>query len=96
MSDVESGTDDVVVRLRRGGGCADVCRTQNAASGCECAEAADEIERLRFEAASWKGQMEGCEIQWRRASAEAKAFFAQILELEEQLKLAKMPAGEMH
>jgi hypothetical protein len=41
-------TRDIVSRLRRGGGCADVCRVQNAASGCECAEAADEIERLRL------------------------------------------------
>lgn len=41
-------TEDIVIWLRRGGGCTDVCRVQNAASGCGCAEAADEIERLRF------------------------------------------------
>lgn len=41
-------TEDIVIRLRRGGGCTDVCRVQDAASGCECAESADEIEHLRF------------------------------------------------
>lgn len=41
---------DIVERLRAGFQCAengDRCRTMDAQSGCVCAEAADEIERLR-------------------------------------------------
>ena len=41
---------DLVERLRRGEPCQphdDVCRIIEARSGCICAEAADEIERLR-------------------------------------------------
>ena len=37
---------DLVDRLRAGI-CGDLCRVRDARSGCECAEAADEIERLR-------------------------------------------------
>ena len=38
---------DIVERLRAGGPCPDPCRVQEAKSGCTCAEAADEITRLR-------------------------------------------------
>jgi hypothetical protein len=41
---------DIVERLRRGAPCNDNgirCRVLDAKSGCECAEAADEIERLQ-------------------------------------------------
>lgn len=44
---------DIVERLRSGSICSDIhdtgscCRVMEARSGCECAEAADEIERLR-------------------------------------------------
>jgi hypothetical protein len=39
---------DIVERLRRGEACInDPCRMMDARSGCCCAEAADEIERLR-------------------------------------------------
>lgn len=41
---------DIVERLRAGFQCAEIgnrCRTMDAQSGCACAEAADEIERLR-------------------------------------------------
>ena len=42
-------TDDIVKRLRGGGETCgiDRCKTMDAASGCLCAIAADEIERLR-------------------------------------------------
>ena len=41
--------DDIVERLRLGRETCgfDMCRTREARSGCTCAEAADEIERLR-------------------------------------------------
>lgn len=38
---------DVVERLRSGNECHDPCKVREARSGCLCAEAADEIERLR-------------------------------------------------
>lgn len=38
---------DTLVRHLRIGICDDKCRTMEARSGCMCAEAADEIERLR-------------------------------------------------
>jgi hypothetical protein len=38
--------NDIVERLRAGI-CEDPCKVKDARSGCECAEAADEIERLR-------------------------------------------------
>lgn len=41
---------DIVERLRAGFQCAEIgnrCRTMDTQSGCVCAEAADEIERLR-------------------------------------------------
>ena len=40
---------DIVSRLRSGEACVtDPCRVKEAASGCLCAAAADEIERLRW------------------------------------------------
>ena len=38
---------DIVERLRTGRMCDDKCRVMEAKSGCLCAEAADEIEKLR-------------------------------------------------
>jgi hypothetical protein len=43
--------NDIVERLRAGEACGEIsseyaCAVKNAASGCQCAEAADEIERL--------------------------------------------------
>jgi hypothetical protein len=68
--------EDIVLRLRRGGGCVDVCSVQEAASGCQCAEAADEIERLRVVVATYSGWYWTPE---RRAEFErGKARFAQI------------------
>lgn len=46
MSDTPIDKDDLVERLRSGI-CAERCRVMNKASGCECAEAAGEIELLR-------------------------------------------------
>lgn len=42
-----SPTTDLLARLRVGDICADPCRMMEARSGCLCAAAADEIERLR-------------------------------------------------
>jgi hypothetical protein len=41
-----ANTTDLVTRLRQGCG-GEPCRMMEARSGCTCAEAADEIERLR-------------------------------------------------
>jgi hypothetical protein len=46
MSD-KSSTTDLVTQLRVGEMCAPPCRMMEARSGCLCAAAADEIERLR-------------------------------------------------
>jgi hypothetical protein len=45
---------DIVQRLRSGEVCINnPCRMMDARSGCACAEAADEIERLRAERDDW-------------------------------------------
>jgi len=38
-----------IVELLREGICGDPCRVRDSASGCWCAEAADEIQRLRHD-----------------------------------------------
>jgi hypothetical protein len=43
-----ANTTDLVTRLRQGCG-GEPCRMMEARSGCTCAEAADEIERLHAE-----------------------------------------------
>ena len=48
-----SDPTDIITRLRAGEPCGtDPCRDMKAASGCLCAAAADEIERLRANAIS--------------------------------------------
>ncbi len=67
----EAAASDIVERLRAGEACSEIsaeyaCAVKNAASGCQCAEAADEIERLRAlydEAMTcWKQTTEQCQI----------------------------------
>lgn len=59
---------DIVERLRKGGPCIEAagcdgggpCKVMNASSGCACAEAADEITRLRNElhiAEAWSARV---------------------------------------
>lgn len=97
MLTAEDDSEGLVGWLRRVAATPDLRVRDGAHVECQpsmLVEAADEIERARFEAASWKDQMEGCHIQWRRAAAEAKAFFARTLELEAELRLAKKAAGK--
>jgi len=49
---------DIVERLRSGVDCAEPCKMKNAANGCLCAQAADEIERLRGDLAYAEGMAE--------------------------------------
>lgn len=55
---------DLVERLRAGiENCGDRCKVREAKSGCECAEAADEIERLRAEVISLRTQLLTLQLQ---------------------------------
>ena len=49
---------DIVEYMRQGGPCIELnerCKVMDAASGCACAKAAAEIERLRAEVKVWQG-----------------------------------------
>ena len=60
---------DLVERFRRGEPCDDrKCRVMEAASGCMCAEAADEIERLERLVGTMLHAQHGLEIEQLRPS----------------------------
>ena len=67
----DSQTTDIVARLRQG--CfSDPCRMMEARSGCTCAEAADEIERLRATLREIRRDIEEAadDIVWMRGGIE--------------------------
>lgn len=63
---------DIVERLRAGEPCTDAggkaadCSSKTIAGGCTCAEAADEIGRLRAENAEQKAEMQKLYNNWSR------------------------------
>lgn len=62
MSEVQSKSTDILDELRSGN-CGDPCRVIDARSGCRCAIAADEIERLRAVLADFGKQMLPAEVE---------------------------------